>query len=264
MPPMTRLGPEGPWLLGPEPVFPDPEATDGEGLLALGGDLTVPRLLAAYRAGIFPWFAKGEPILWWCPPMRSCLHPAEAHVSRSLAKVLRQGRFELRMDSSFAQVVRACAKAPRAGQAGTWITPAMQAAYTTLHHLGWAHSVEAWRQGGSISESQRRSGGGAEGASDRWSLVGGLYGVALGGAFFGESMFSLEPDASKACFALLAANLNAWGFSLLDCQVENPHTTNLGARPVPRAEFLGRLASALSLEGRWGGEGAGTGAWRPQ
>lgn len=227
-----RLGPHGPWLLGEAPLFPDPEATDDDGLLAVGGDLSVPRLLAAYRAGIFPWFSKGEPILWWCPPERSCLHPREAHISRSLAKVLRQGVFELRMDTSFAQVVRACAKAPRAGQRGTWITPAMQAAYTTLHHQGWAHSIEAWRE-------------------DR--LVGGLYGVALGGAFFGESMFSLETDASKACFAMLAARLEAWGFTLLDCQVENPHTTSLGAKPMPRALFLARLAEALAGPDRWAG-----------
>lgn len=229
---LARLGPNGPWLLGVEPTFPDPEATDEEGLLAVGGDLSVPRLLAAYRAGIFPWFSKGQPILWWCPPMRSCLHPAEAHISRSLAKVMRQGVFELRMDTSFAQVVRACAKTPRAGQRGTWITPEMQAAYTTLHHQGWAHSLEAWR-------------------GDR--LVGGLYGVALGGAFFGESMFSLETDTSKVCFAMLAARLEAWGFTLLDCQVENPHTTSLGAKPMPRAQFLARLAEALAGPERWAG-----------
>jgi leucyl/phenylalanyl-tRNA--protein transferase len=250
---LSRIGPSGPWLLGEAPTFPDPEATDADGLLAVGGDLSVARLLAAYRAGIFPWFSKGEPILWWCPPLRSCLHPAEAHVSRSLAKVLRQGVFEVRVDTSFAQVVRACARSPRAGQRGTWITPAMQAAYTTLHHQGFAHSVEAWREGGSISESRRRSGGGADGASDRWRLVGGLYGVALGGAFFGESMFSLETDASKACFALLAARLEAWGFTLLDCQVENPHTTSLGAKPLARRAFLEILAGALALGDLWGG-----------
>src|SRR3990167_5534610 len=129
MSPFSRIGPTGPWLLGPEPTFPDPEATDEDGLLAVGGDLSVTRLLAAYRAGIFPWFSKGEPILWWCPRVRSCLHPGEAHISRSLVKVLRQGLFELRMDTSFAQVVRACAKAPRVGQRGTWITTEMQAAY---------------------------------------------------------------------------------------------------------------------------------------
>ncbi|HJV23008.1 MAG TPA: leucyl/phenylalanyl-tRNA--protein transferase [Holophagaceae bacterium] len=229
---LPRLGPSGPWLLGPEPVFPDPEATDEDGLLAVGGDLSVPRLRAAYRAGIFPWYSKGEPLLWWCPPVRACLHPAEAHVSRSLAKALRQGRFELRTDTAFAQVVRACAKTARPGQRGTWITTDMQAAYAALHHQGWAHSVEAWREG---------------------RLVGGLYGVAVGGAFFGESMFSLEPDASKACFATLAERLNAWGFTLLDCQVENPHTTRLGAKPVPRAAFLARLETALEGPERWGG-----------
>jgi len=228
----ARLGPRGPWLLGPEPVFPDPEATDDQGLLAVGGDLSPERLRAAYRQGIFPWFSPGEPILWWCPPLRSCLAPAEVHVSRSLAKVLRQGRFELRWDTAFPQVVKACAKAPRPGQEGTWITPAMQRAYGELHRLGLAHSVEAWREG---------------------RLVGGLYGVALGGAFFGESMFATEPDASKACFATLGAQLADWGFSLLDCQVENAHTTSLGATAIPRAAFLARLEAAVEGPDRWGG-----------
>lgn len=228
----ARLGPRGPWLLGPEPVFPDPEATDDQGLLAVGGDLGAARLLAAYRAGIFPWFSPGEPILWWCPPLRSCLAPGAVHVSRSLAKVLRQGRFEIRLDTAFAEVVRACAKAPRPGQAGTWITPAMQRAYLELHHLGHAHSVEAWRGG---------------------RLVGGLYGLALGGAFFGESMFSKEPDASKACFAELGRRLAEAGFTLLDCQVENPHTSSLGAEVLPRAAFLARLEAALEGPDRWAG-----------
>jgi leucyl/phenylalanyl-tRNA--protein transferase len=228
-----RLFPGGPFLLGDAPTFPDPEATDAEGLLAVGGDLSQPRLLAAYRAGIFPWFSKGEPILWWCPPQRACLPPGEAHVSRTLARVIRQGRFEVREDTAFAQVVRACAKAPRRGQRGTWITPEMQAAYTVLHHQGCAHSVEAWSED---------------------TLVGGLYGIALGGAFFGESMFTLAPEASKVCFAHLANRLHGWGFTLLDCQVENPHTTSLGAQVLPRADFLTRLAEALQLPDRWGGD----------
>ncbi len=228
----ARLGPRGPWLLGAEPTFPAPEATDDQGLLAVGGDLSPERLLAAYRQGIFPWFSAGEPILWWCPPSRSCLAPTEVHISRSLAKVLRQGRFEIRVDAAFDAVIRACAKAPRAGQPGTWITPAMQRAYGVLHRLGHAHSVEAWREG---------------------RLVGGLYGLALGGAFFGESMFATETDASKACFAGLGARLTDWGFSLLDCQVENPHTTALGARTVARGTFLARLEAALEDRNRWGG-----------
>lgn len=227
----TRIGASGPWLLGPEPLFPDPEATDDQGLLAVGGDLSPDRLLAAYRLGVFPWFSPGEPILWWCPPLRSCLAPSEVHVSRSLAKVLRQGRFEIRVDTAFADVIRACAKAPRPGQQGTWITPAMQRAYGELHRLGRAHSVEAWRGG---------------------RLVGGLYGVALGGAFFGESMFAKETDASKACFVALGERLAARGFSLLDCQVENPHTLSLGATAIPRAAFLARLEAALEGPDRWG------------
>ncbi len=228
-----RLFPGGPFLLGAAPTFPDPEATDADGLLAVGGDLSAPRLLAAYRTGIFPWYSKGEPILWWCPPVRAALNPAGVHISRSLGRTIRQGRFEVREDTAFAQVVRACARAPRPGQPDTWITAEMQAAYTLLHHHGIAHSVEAWRDG---------------------RLVGGLYGLALGAAFFGESMFSLEPDASKVAFAHLTARLEGWGFTLLDCQVENTHTTSLGARPIPRAAFLTQLAAALQHPDRWGGD----------
>lgn len=225
-----RVVPDGPFLLGAEPGFPDPSLADSDGLLAVGGDLSPERILAAYRRGIFPWFERHQPILWWSPDPRCCFRPSEAHISRSLAKVLRQGRFQIRVDTAFDRVIRACARTRRRGQRGTWITEDMQAAYGLLHRLGWAHSVEAWRGG---------------------RLVGGLYGLALGAAFFGESMFSLEADASKACFAALVQALQAAGFTLVDCQVENPHTATLGARPVGRAEFLERLEEGLAVEERW-------------
>lgn len=225
-----RVTPDGPFLLGADPRFPDPALADVDGLLAVGGDLSPERILAAYRRGIFPWFERHQPLLWWSPDPRACLHPSEAHVSHSLAKVLRHGRFGIRVDTAFERVIRACARTPRRGQRGTWITADMQAAYTVLHRRGWAHSVEAWREG---------------------RLVGGLYGLALGGAFFGESMFSLEPDASKACFAALARALDEAGFTLLDCQIGNPHTASLGARVVARSEFLARLDVALEGADRW-------------
>jgi leucyl/phenylalanyl-tRNA--protein transferase len=226
-----RLYPGGPFMLGVETVFPDPAKADRDGLLAMGGDLRPERLVAAYRAGIFPWFSEGEPILWWSPDPRACLRPSEVHISKSLAKVLRQGRFQLRLDTAFGEVIRACAHTERPGQQGTWITPAMAQAYEELHRRGIAHSVEAWQEG---------------------RLVGGLYGLALGRAFFGESMFSRERDASKVCFARLARALDAAGFQLLDCQVENPHTTSLGAGALPRVEFLRRLEMALQGEALWG------------
>ncbi len=225
-----RLFPGGPFVLGERIAFPDPEHADADGLLAMGGDLTPARLIAAYKAGIFPWFSEGEPILWWCPPRRSCLHPAEAHVSRSLAKVLRQGRFELRVDTAFHEVIRSCAHSVRPGQDGTWITAEMEAAYLEMHRLGHAHSVEAWREG---------------------RLVGGLYGIAFGRAFFGESMFTREPDASKVCFASFCQAFAAAGGGMVDCQVENPHTTSLGARPRPRAQFLTQLNEALEGPDLW-------------
>jgi leucyl/phenylalanyl-tRNA--protein transferase len=225
-----RLFPGGPFVLGEEIAFPNPEQADADGLLAMGGDLSSARLIAAYRAGIFPWFSEGEPILWWCPPRRACLHPSEAHVSRSLAKVIRQGRFELRIDTAFHEVIRSCAHTVRPGQDGTWITPEMEAAYLEMHRLGHAHSVEAWREG---------------------RLVGGLYGLAFGRAFFGESMFTREPDASKVCFVSFCRAFAEAGGVLVDCQVENPHTTSLGARPRPRKAFLEHLSAALAGADAW-------------
>ena len=207
--------------------FPDVETalTDPNGLLAMGGDLSVERLLDAYRHGIFPWFNPGEPILWWSPDPRMVLVPGEVRVTRSLAKRIRNGGFEVRLDTAFADVMRGCAE-PRAGASGTWISPVMIAAYSRLHQAGYAHSVETWRNG---------------------KLVGGLYGVAIGRMFYGESMFSREPDASKVALVRMAQQLQRWGFGLIDCQMETAHLASLGARTMPRALFTARLAELVNL-----------------
>ncbi len=194
------------------------------GLLAAGGDLSPERLLRAYRLGIFPWFSAGEPILWWSPDPRMVLVPSELKIARSMAKTLRRADFEVRADSAFEQVIQACSE-PRPRQQGTWITDAMQAAYTRLHRLGVAHSVETWR--------------GDE-------LVGGLYGVALGRAFFGESMFSRATDASKIALVHLVHQLNTWQFGLIDCQMHTPLLASFGAREIPRAQFTRRVAELVN------------------
>ncbi len=223
-----------PWLPS-EPVFPPLETALAEpnGLLAAGGDLSPHRLLAAYSRGIFPWYSKGEPILWWSPDPRMVLFPDEIRISRSLAKTLRNKPYEVRLDTAFTDVMAACATAPREGQAGTWITREMRAAYERLHALGFAHSVETWIDG---------------------KLAGGLYGVAIGRAFFGESMFSRATDASKIALAHLGAQLRRLGFGIIDCQMETAHLASLGARPIPRAEFralLDRLVVDNVEPGRW-------------
>jgi len=207
--------------------FPPVETAlaDPNGLLAMGGDLSPGRLLDAYRHGIFPWFNPGEPILWWSPDPRMVLVPSEVRVTRSLAKRLRNAGFELRVDTAFADVMRACAE-PREGAGGTWISPAMVAAYSRLFDAGYAHSVETWHDG---------------------RLVGGLYGVAIGRMFYGESMFSREPDASKVALVRLARQLQRWGFGLIDCQMETAHLASLGARTMPRAAFTARLAELVNL-----------------
>jgi leucyl/phenylalanyl-tRNA--protein transferase len=217
-----------PWLMREDP-FPPPERALAEpnGLLAVGGDLSLARLLEAYRQGIFPWFGRGEPILWWSPDPRMVLLPEAFRLSRSLARRLRRGDFQVRADTAFERVMQACAE-PRPGQPGTWIGTEMRVAYGELHRLGHAHSVETWR--------------GDE-------LVGGLYGVAIGRAFYGESMFSRASDASKVALAQLVAQLRRWGFGLIDCQMETAHLASLGARPIPRAEFGRRLAELVHLPG---------------
>lgn len=205
-------------LLGPADPFPPVERAlrRPSGLLAAGGDLSPDRLREAYRRGIFPWYGPGEPILWWSPDPRMVLAPGEMRVPRSLAKAVRNRPHELRIDSAFRQVVQACA-APRNGQEGTWIAPEMIDAYCRLHALGLAHSVEIWVGG---------------------ELAGGLYGVALGRVFFGESMFSRARDASKMALFHLAQRLEAAGFGLIDCQMSTPHLASMGAREIPRAQFL--------------------------
>ena len=203
----------------------DTALAEPNGLLAMGGDLSAERLLDAYRHGIFPWFNPGEPILWWSPDPRMVLVPGEIRVTRSLAKRIRNSGFEVRLDTAFTDVMRACA-APREGAGGTWISPAMIAAYTRLHQAGYAHSVETWHDG---------------------RLVGGLYGVAIGRMFYGESMFSREPDASKVALVRLARQLQRWNFGLIDCQMETTHLASLGARTLPRTAFTARLAELVNL-----------------
>lgn len=214
-----------PWLDG-QPDFPPVARAlrEPNGLLAAGGELSPAWLLAAYSRGIFPWYSEGEPLLWWSPDPRLVLIPRQIRISRSLRKVLRSGRYQIRFDTDFAAVVRACA-APRTQQSGTWITAEMQSAYLRMHELGHAHSVEAWHEG---------------------RLVGGLYGIALGRAFFGESMFSLANDASKCCLAWLARFLDAHDFAVIDCQMTTPHLLSLGAEEVPRAVFVSALQSLVT------------------
>ena len=220
------------YRLGREALFPDPREAEPDGLLAVGGDLRPERLLAAYARGIFPWYER-PPILWFSPDPRMVLVPGELHVARRLRRRLRQGAFELRLDTAFADVIRACATVKRRGARGTWITPAMIEAYCALHELGFAHSCEAWAGG---------------------ALVGGVYGVSLGAAFFAESMFHLRDDASKAALAALVWQLEVWGFALLDAQLATPHLGSLGLREWPRERYLSALARALeepTRRGRW-------------
>lgn len=193
------------------------------GLLAIGGDLRVETLLSAYRRGIFPWYSPGQPILWWSPDPRAVLQPDEVHVSRSLAKRIRNGGFALSIDRDFAAVIDACA-APRDEETGTWITAEMRSAYLALHAQGHAHSIECRRDG---------------------QLCGGLYGVAIGRVFFGESMFSYERDTSKIALVTLCQWLRAWGYALLDCQVHTDHLASLGARDMSRDVFAQRLATLV-------------------
>jgi leucyl/phenylalanyl-tRNA--protein transferase len=216
-----------------KPVFPDPRLSEPDGLLAVGGDLSEERLLRAYAEGIFPWYGPGSPILWWSPDPRMVLLPDELHLPRSLRRALRSGRFEVRLDTAFDEVVHGCASRDRPGQDGTWITPDMARAYGRLHRRGLAHSAEAWE--GDV-------------------LAGGLYGVSLGGTFFGESMYADRADASKVAFATLLDWLVERGFDLVDCQVETEHLRRFGAREVNREEFLERLAASLrrpTREGPW-------------
>lgn len=212
-------------------LFPPPSLAREDGLLAVDGDLSVSRLLLAYQQGIFPWYSPGETILWWSPDPRLVLLPAEFHLSRSLARTIRRQIFDVTFDTDFAGVIRQCAQIRRKDDKGTWLSEEMIEAYQRLHELGYAHSVECRRAG---------------------ELVGGLYGVALGAAFFGESMFSLVPDSSKVAMAALVARLKAWDFELIDCQVTTGHLQRMGAREISGAEFSTRLARAVFRPGRPG------------
>lgn len=212
------------WLNNGAPFPPVEQALlKPNGLLAAGGSLSANRLLDAYQQGIFPWFNTGEPILWWSPNPRMVLIPEEFNISRSLRKTLRDKNYEVRTDSAFEQVMRACA-APRREQVGTWIHDDVIAAYIELHQMGVAHSVETWVNG---------------------NLVGGLYGISIGRMFYGESMFSHATDASKIALAHLTAQLQRWGYGMIDCQMSTPHLASLGAREIPRAEFMLRLKELI-------------------
>ena len=213
--------------------FPPLNFASKEGLLAVGGDLSCQRLLCAYQNGIFPWYSNGEPILWWSPDPRLVLYPKEFKISKTLKKTIRKDKFQITADTAFKQVIKACAQTRLSKGTGTWITDEMRNAYCELYRAGYAHSFEAWFEG---------------------RLAGGLYGVALGKCFFGESMFTLVTDASKVAFATLVEYLDKYCFSLIDCQISSPHLLRFGAREIPRARFIRQLNKARgkpALKGPW-------------
>lgn len=205
-------------------AFPPPELADDDGLLAVGGDLSVDRLALAYAMGIFPWYSGASPILWWSPNPRLVLFPQELKISRTLRQTVKKGLYRVTSNVAFEDVIRSCATIPRKGEKGTWITEEMINAYLRLHQAGYAHSIEAW---------------------DGGELAGGLYGIILGRAFFGESMFAKKSDASKVAFATYVTQLAEKGFELIDCQVATDHLKRFGAREIPRAEFMEHLKKAL-------------------
>ena len=219
------------WLDPRNPHQPFPPVhlamRDPNGLLAIGGDLSMPRLMRAYSQGIFPWFNPDEPILWWCPDPRAALPPSQMHVSHSLRKRIRRQDYAVTLDRAFDQVLEACAAA-RTKSRGTWLGNDMQSAYREMHRNGHSHSVEVWREG---------------------RLIGGLYGVALGRVFFGESMFSRADDGSKLAFHFLCQQLHEWRFELIDCQISSAHLSTLGAREIRRDEFLSRMRQGVALPG---------------
>ena len=214
-------------------VFPDPGLADESGLLAVGGDLSMKRLVLAYSNGIFPWYSEGEPIMWWSPDPRMVLFPDDFKVSKSLKQTIRNKNFEVRFDYNFEEVIDNCSKTLRKDQEGTWITKEMKAAYIKLHEAGYAHSVETYYDG---------------------RLAGGLYGISLGKAFFGESMFFKEKDASKIAFYFLSEKIRGWNFNFIDAQIETSHLKNLGAVSISRNDFLIMLKKALkypTIKGKW-------------
>jgi leucyl/phenylalanyl-tRNA--protein transferase len=221
------------YLLDEELRFPDPDHGDQDGLLAVGGDLSPERLILAYSLGIFPWFNDDSPIMWWSPDPRMILVPAEFFISKSLSQSIRNKQYEVFFDKDFKAVISSCATSQRKHETGTWITPEMISAYSALHDLGYAHSVETYLHG---------------------KLVGGLYGISLGKAFFGESMFHTERDASKVALAHLVNRLIDWDFHFIDAQQQTEHLSSLGAKPVPRKQFIKMLGNALkfpTVKGKW-------------
>lgn len=212
-------------------IFPPPELADENGVIAVGGDLSLERLLLGYQMGIFPWYGEGLPIIWHSPDPRMVLIPSQLHVPRSLKKAMRKEPYDLRLDTAFADVIAHCARAPRPEQDGTWITDDMLEAYIALHEHGFAHSAEAWADG---------------------ALVGGLYGVCLGHMFFGESMFAVAPNASKIAFVRLVEHLHGSGISLIDCQVHTDHLARFGAEEWPRERYLQALAERVTRPTRIG------------
>lgn len=221
------------YQLPKEPLFPHPSEAVEDGLVAIGGDLSSERLIAAYASGIFPWYGNNDPILWWSPDPRLVLYPKKFKISKSLKQTLKKKPFDIRVDFAFEEVIKNCSKIPRKEQNGTWITNDMIEAYVKLYNLGLAHSVETWEGN---------------------KLVGGLYGLSLGNAFFGESMFHKRRDASKVAFFHLSQMALNWDFSFIDCQVTNPHLISLGAEEIMRDDFLDQLAESIeepTRQGKW-------------
>ncbi len=221
------------FLLSDKLIFPPPALAERDGLLAVGGDLSIERLILAYQMGIFPWFSDGEPILWWSPDPRLVLYPSELKVSRSLQKLMRQKKFRISMDTAFEAVMRECVSVRSERGEGTWITDEMLKAYCRLHSIGYAHSVEVWLDD---------------------VLAGGLYGVSLGRCFFGESMFTRIANASKVALVTLTKHLAAAGFELIDCQVKTEHLSRFGARLIPRKDFLRQIKRSMNFStdpGKW-------------
>lgn len=221
------------YLLNEKLIFPNPENSDSSGLIAVGGDLSIERLLLAYRKGIFPWYSEGDPILWFSPDPRLIFYPSQFTPSKSLQKVIKTSKFDVKFDQSFETIIKNCAEVNRIGQTGTWITEGMIDSYIKLHEEGYAHSVETY------FESE---------------LVGGLYGVSLGGAFFGESMFHKVSNASKVAFYYLMKKCKKWNFDFIDSQVSTDHMKAMGAKEISRTEFLKILSKTLDKEtkkGKW-------------
>lgn len=221
------------YRLSKQILFPSPDLAENDGLLAIGGDLSPDRLLLAYANGIFPWYSKGEPILWWSPDPRFIIYPTKFKISKSLRQTIKNKHFTVKFDTAFSDVIEACSTISRQDQNGTWITEEMKTAYNRLHQLGFAHSVETY-------------------INDK--LAGGLYGISLGRAFFGESMFFIERDASKVALFYLIQRLMDWEFHFVDAQVETNHLVNLGAEAIPRNDFLVLLEQALNfptIKGKW-------------